>query len=342
MTEIYLIRHGEAEGNVFRRMHGQYNSLLTPRGHAQVSCLQKRFQTVHIDACYASDLTRASLTARSIYIPKNLPLRRDARFREIDLGVWDDLTFAYLDRYESAAMAQFTGNPAKWTAPGAESFDIYTQRFIEAMEEAAQDHDGGSVAIFAHSAVMRGVLLRLLYGGQKATMPLSDNAGVSKLIYQKGQFSQEYLGDNSHIPPELSTNCIQAWWREHNLRSEANLYFLPFEASMNLPKNLALPDSDSRGVVMVAFLQESPVGVVSMAAPDGFTGKILGMSLVDGYAGRFYGDQLLGCAVSHFRRLGCRELELLPGSYPDDLINRYEFDPESLRRSIDANAFSWS
>ena len=30
MTEIYLIRHGEAEGNVFRRLHGQYDALLTP------------------------------------------------------------------------------------------------------------------------------------------------------------------------------------------------------------------------------------------------------------------------------------------------------------------------
>ena len=35
MTTLYLIRHAEAEGNVYRRCHGQYNSLLTPRGLKQ-------------------------------------------------------------------------------------------------------------------------------------------------------------------------------------------------------------------------------------------------------------------------------------------------------------------
>ena len=30
MTTVYIIRHAEAEGNVYRRCHGQYDSLLTP------------------------------------------------------------------------------------------------------------------------------------------------------------------------------------------------------------------------------------------------------------------------------------------------------------------------
>ena len=61
MTEIYLIRHGEAEGNVFRRLHGQYDALLTPRGHRQVPYVRQRFENVHFDACYASDLDRKSV-----------------------------------------------------------------------------------------------------------------------------------------------------------------------------------------------------------------------------------------------------------------------------------------
>lgn len=39
MTTIYLVRHGEAEGNAFRRIHGQYDSLLTPTGFRQVEAL---------------------------------------------------------------------------------------------------------------------------------------------------------------------------------------------------------------------------------------------------------------------------------------------------------------
>ena len=29
MTTIYLIRHAEAEGNLYRRIHGWYDSLIT-------------------------------------------------------------------------------------------------------------------------------------------------------------------------------------------------------------------------------------------------------------------------------------------------------------------------
>lgn len=35
MTKIYLIRHAEAEGNIYRRMHGQYDSRITPNGACQ-------------------------------------------------------------------------------------------------------------------------------------------------------------------------------------------------------------------------------------------------------------------------------------------------------------------
>ncbi len=41
MTTIYLIRHAEAEGNLYRRIHGQYDSLVTKRGYKQIAALIK-------------------------------------------------------------------------------------------------------------------------------------------------------------------------------------------------------------------------------------------------------------------------------------------------------------
>ena len=43
MTTIYIIRHAEAEGNRYRRIHGQYNSVVTARGWKQIAALAKRF-----------------------------------------------------------------------------------------------------------------------------------------------------------------------------------------------------------------------------------------------------------------------------------------------------------
>lgn len=340
MTEIYLIRHGEAEGNVFRRLHGQYDSLLTPRGYAQVEVLRHRFENIPIDACFSSDLTRTSLTARSIYVPKGLPLRRDPRFREVDVGIWEDVPYGYLDNFEEKGMWKFNHNPPSWHVEGAETFDIYTQRFLEGMKEAAEAFDGGTITIFGHGAVIRGTLMRLFFMENLSRLPYSDNTGVCKLYYHKGAFTYEFLNDNSHIPENLSTFYIQRWWRATDNRKESALYYLPvYEVQM--PAGLALPEIDPDGEALAAMLLGKPVGVVSLGTVVGDNGRILGMSLLPGFEGRYYGDQLLGCAFSHFRRLGCKNLVAVPGEYPDDILTRYEFDPVDHTRSIDTTVFDW-
>ena len=341
MTEIYLIRHGEAEGNVFRRLHGQYDALLTPRGHRQLPHVRDRFANIHIDACYASDLTRTSLTAQSIYLAKDLTLHRDPRLREVHCGEWEDHTYGWLHHYESEQMHLFSHDPVKWRAPGAETFEDYVARMYEGVCSAAKDHDGGTIAIFAHGCVIRGLLMRLFFGDDTSKMPFSDNTGVSHLFYDKGVLTYDFLNDNSHLPEELSTYYLQRWWRSTDNRKEANCYFLPYSDSIVMPTGLAMPDRDSCGASFVAMLNGAPVGMVSLGQAEGKTGRIIGMCLKEGMDGRMYGDQMLGQAVSHFRKLGCTELAMNPGFYPDDIAARYEFD-ENLIRSIDNTCFDWS
>ena len=79
MTTIYLIRHAEAEGNLYRIAQGQANSSITDRGERQIQALARRFADIPIDAVYASDLYRTCATASAIYKPKGLPLHRRRR-----------------------------------------------------------------------------------------------------------------------------------------------------------------------------------------------------------------------------------------------------------------------
>ena len=55
MTTIYLIRHAEADGNLYRRAHGWYDSVITDRGYRQIAALAKRFASTRFDAVYSSD-----------------------------------------------------------------------------------------------------------------------------------------------------------------------------------------------------------------------------------------------------------------------------------------------
>lgn len=56
MTRIYLIRHAEAEGNLYRIAHGHEEGLITDyRGPRQIRSLAQRFRDIPVDAVYASD-----------------------------------------------------------------------------------------------------------------------------------------------------------------------------------------------------------------------------------------------------------------------------------------------
>lgn len=59
MTQIYLIRHTQAEGNLYRMMQGHWDGDVTPLGMKEVDALASRFRDIPVDAVYSSDLTRA-------------------------------------------------------------------------------------------------------------------------------------------------------------------------------------------------------------------------------------------------------------------------------------------
>ena len=66
MTQIFLVRHGQSEGNLFRRVQGQTDVELTADGKAQLPYLTKRFAETPLAAVYTSPLRRAEETAAAI------------------------------------------------------------------------------------------------------------------------------------------------------------------------------------------------------------------------------------------------------------------------------------
>ena len=140
MTTIYLIRHAEAEGNLYRRVHGWYNSRITENGYRQIAALEERFRTISIDAVYASDLFRTMTTARGVYVPKGLELRTDPGLREMNLGDWEDLTFGEVRHHWPEEMERFNRSDPAWKAPNGEDFHQMGDR-IEGTVPAEGDYN---------------------------------------------------------------------------------------------------------------------------------------------------------------------------------------------------------
>ena len=302
MTTLYLIRHAEAEGNVFRRLQGQYDSLITPNGRKQIAALEQRFANIHIDAVYASDLTRTCITSGAIYKPKGLELRTDRRLREISVGIWENHPFGWLQHTDPERNRAFSHSPQTWSVEGSETFPIYTGRFLTALEEIAQKHDGQTVALFSHGMVLRGSLQTLFFPGQDGAIQHCENTAVTCLHYEEGKFTLEYLNDASHITEDISTLGKQMWWRGEKYKDFNMWYRDPEEGDKELLEALGCPKGQTR----ISMLDNDSTGAVVVE-----DGELLYFALLPEFRGRGLSPQLLGEAIAMGRVQGYTTLSAL-------------------------------
>jgi len=201
VTRVYLIRHAQAEGNLLRQAQGHTNGGITDTGMLQIKALEKRFEDIHIDACYASDLKRTCTTAQAIYVPKNLPLHKNACFREYNMGVWERRTWDDIFENDKENSDNFNYHLEKFSVPGGETAQMVLDRFLPALRGVAAEHDGETIAIFSHGAAMRTVLT-ILAGGtleDVGKVDYCDNTAVSLVEVDGDRFHVVFRDDNSHL-----------------------------------------------------------------------------------------------------------------------------------------------
>lgn len=80
--KIYLVRHGESEGNI-ANMHQPESSPLSNEGIRQADRLASRFAGVDADKIIASPLARTKQTAEAIARVTGLPIEFETRIQEL-------------------------------------------------------------------------------------------------------------------------------------------------------------------------------------------------------------------------------------------------------------------
>ena len=207
MTTIYLIRHAEAEGNLYRRIHGWYDALVTENGWKQIQALETRFAGVPVDAVWSSDLYRTCATARAVYVPRGMELHTDPDLREINMGRWEDRTWGEVRQTEGERLLQFNHSDPAWVAPGGESLGDVGARAERAIRRIAGKYPGQTVAVFSHGTAIRQFLANVkgIPPEEWHTMPHADNTSVTCLAWDGEVFHVVFEGDNSHLDDSIST-----------------------------------------------------------------------------------------------------------------------------------------
>ena len=347
MTKVYLIRHAEAEGNYYRRIQGHWDGGITARGHKQIAALAERMKDVHLDALYSSDLTRTMLTAGAITKYHDLPMILEPQLREVCLGQWEDEPWGNLSRDFPEAMTNFNDDPESWTAPGAESFKHLGQRMMEAVKRLAAAHDGQTIACVSHGMAIRTLLSDILGVPSReiSRRPHGDNTSVSLLEIEGDEINVVFYNDASHLEGELSTFARQSWWRKPGLHDENNVRFRYIDPAVEgelytefyaeawravhgslagFVPELYLPSArrhyaEHERSIAVILRGDEPVGLTELDTKRGEAegyGWICLCCVKKEYRRCLLGVQLLGHAVSLFRRLGYKSIRLsvFPGN----------------------------
>lgn len=355
MTKIYLIRHGEAEGNLYRLWQGHWNGRITPMGYKQIDALAERFRDIKIDALYSSDLRRAMTTAGAITKYHDLELRTRPELREINCGPWEGAPFGNVERAYPELMDYFNNDPEKWELPGAETFKECRDRVLKALTEIALENEGKTAAVVSHGMAIRTVLAYFL--GVKSedirTLPHGDNTSVALLDYDDGKFTVEFYNDNSHLPTEISTFAKQTWWKNQkgadrfNLRDEpldpkreAKLYCgcyedawaaahgsdVGFSSAPYLSSAVAHHRADPRSVLKI-YSGDDFAGLVDLDPQRGTAegyGWITLLYLAPDYRHKKLGVQLLGRAITYYEARGMKALRLHVSSDNPSALKFYE------------------
>ena len=109
VEKFYLVRHGDTEWTTAKRLQGQTDVPLSCGGHRQARDVAKHLADVEFDAAYASDLSRALETAKTILAGQSNPvsLVADKDLRAISDGIYEGWSIA--DAVEAEPRMAFDG-----------------------------------------------------------------------------------------------------------------------------------------------------------------------------------------------------------------------------------------
>lgn len=317
MTRIYLVRHAEAEGNLYRLVQGHFDGVITKRGYAQIAALRRRFAGEHVDAVYSSDLFRARTTARAISEPRGLEIQLRRELREMHLGWWEGRTWQEVGAKEPQQLHNFHLDLSQLQIEGGESAAAVRERIMAELLRIGAENEGKTVAVISHGAAVR-ILLGTLRGMELHEIDqsvLGDNTAVSLLEYENGTLREIYGNDNSHLTEAGLTRFLPRSGKTVK-RFEDGIAYRPMdEAAAESLRAQQLPIPQG-GECLALWHEGAAAGVLQMLGIENGVGQVGCYYLAPQLQGKNHGIKPLGQAVQYYRARGIDRLRLVQVEEP--------------------------
>lgn len=223
MTDLYLIRHGEALGAILDIIG---DTALSPLGILQAERLRDRLAAtgeIAADVLISSTFKRARQTAEIIAPALDLPIVFDDEVQELRDGVAEGM---HVEDYRAKyGEVNFRETPFRQVAPAGENWGQFVLRVSTALDRIVRDNSGKTIVIVCHGGVVGVSFLYFL--------------GIGSLQYPQAGFDT----DNTSIThwARRSFNERAARWRlkcyndDMHLRDIHSTTHIPWKALSATP-----------------------------------------------------------------------------------------------------------
>ena len=160
--ELYIIRHGETDWNVEKKLQGQSDTELNAYGVELAQVTAKALKDVRFDHIFSSPLRRAYHTAQIIRGERDMEIVTDDRLKEICFGVNEGVPAAKI----SEDFHWFFDAPEKYRpAQGGETYEQLCERSRDFIDNVivplSEKEPDGRAVIVAHGALNKSIMIYL-------------------------------------------------------------------------------------------------------------------------------------------------------------------------------------
>jgi probable phosphoglycerate mutase len=203
-TRLFLVRHGQSNGNAEGRFGGHSPTPLSDLGKHQAELTAKVLVKEKIHAIYSSDLLRAVQTAEPLAKLTDLPVIATPAFRERKVGVLEGLTFDESKAAHPKDYYALVNRNIHHVITNGESYRQLLRRATKELHEILHTHQGENVVIFSHTGAICYLTLYLIgaINRQTKTTPwlVTSNCGINRFeIRSRTNIRVHAFNDTRHL-----------------------------------------------------------------------------------------------------------------------------------------------
>lgn len=158
--ELYIIRHGETDWNIEKRLQGRSDTELNEYGIELAKITAEALKDVKFDRIYSSPLKRAYKTAEILLRDRDLDIITDERLLEISFGEYEGMPVSK----RPPEFQNFFDDPDNYVpAKGGETYEELLARAADFIDKivvpASKEID--RMLIVAHGALNKALMVNL-------------------------------------------------------------------------------------------------------------------------------------------------------------------------------------